>query len=45
MRSNVLRPNFFTREGVHARTKKIRSVPADFEQRDTHIVDVVPKFK
>ena len=33
------------RAGVHAHTEKIRSAPADFEQRDTHIVDVVAKLK
>ena len=43
-RSNILRPDFLTREGVHARTEKIRSALADFE-RDTHIVDVVAKLK
>ena len=33
------------RAGVHAHTEKIQSALADFEQRDTHIVDVVAKLK
>ena len=32
------------RVGVHAHTE-IRSALADFEQQDTHIVDVVAKLK
>ena len=38
-------PTFLCVQGCMLVWKKIRSALADFEQRDTHIVDVVAKLK
>ena len=38
-------PTFLHVQGCMLVWKKIQSAPADFEQRDTYIVDVVAKLK